>query len=187
MGSIACLGSVQPMEILPSPLVSMTPGHHACAAAASRVLSNVTVSSQPTASSWPKMSASLSSKTLWSAAKQLSIIVNCVVFGSYNSICRALGPDIGKYFANLFAAASLQNAGCCCGARVRAVTHTRPLASIATLRGSDCRCQIFSSPHAGERGVLASSTGPFDGILISVVLFVRGSSTARMSEDWMAP
>ena len=62
------------------------------------------------------------------------------------------------------------------------MTHTRPLASIATLRGSACRCQIFSSPHTGERGVLASSTGPFDGILISVVEFVRGSSTARMSE-----
>ena len=34
---------------MPSPLVSMTPGHHDCEAAASRVLSNVTVSIQPMA------------------------------------------------------------------------------------------------------------------------------------------
>src|SRR3989475_11753748 len=133
------------------------------------------------------MSASLSSKMLWSAPKQLSNAVNCFVLGSYSWICLALGRAIGKYFANLFVVASVQYAGCCCGARIRAVTHTRPLPSIATLRGSDCRCQIFSSPHTGERGVLASSTGPLDGILISVVLFSRGSSTARMSEDWMAP
>src|SRR5262249_61678219 len=104
--------------------------------------------------------------------------VNCFVFGSYNSICLALGPAIGKYLANLFADPSLQNAGCCCGARVRAVTHTRPLASIATLRGSACRCQIFSFPPTGGSGVVAASTGPLAGILISVVLFSRGSSTA---------
>src|SRR3989442_11054264 len=109
------------------------------------------------------------------------------VVGAYNSLCRALGLATGKYLANLFVDPSLQNPGCCCGARVRAVTQTRPLPSIATLRGSACRCQIFSSPHTGERGVLASSTGPPDGILISVVLFSRGSNTARMSEDWMAP
>src|SRR5437870_3925682 len=136
------------------------------------------------ASSWPKTSASLSSKTLWSAAKQLSIAVNSFVFGSNNSICRALGPAIGKYFANLFVDRSLQNAGCCCGARVRAVTQTRPLASIATLRGSACRCQILSVPQYGDAGVLASSTGAPDGILISVVALVRGSSTDRMSELW---
>ena len=35
--------------------------------------------------------------------------------------------------------------------------------------------------------MLASSTGPFDGILISLVVFVRGSSTARMSELWYGP
>src|SRR5262245_18559467 len=119
---------------------------------------------------------------LWSAAKQLSIGVNCFDFGSYSWICLLLGPGSGKYLANLFVAPSLQNAGCCWGARIRAVTHTRLLESITTLRGSAWRCQIFSSPHTGERGVFPSSTGPFDGILISVVEFVFGSSTARMSE-----
>src|SRR5688572_30222217 len=187
LGSIGSLGSVQPVEILPSPLVSTTPGHQACEAASSRVLSNATVSIQPMAFSWPKTSASLSSNRLWSAAKQLSIAVNCFAFGSYSWTCLLLGPGSGKYFANLLVAPSLQNAGCCCGARFRAVTQTRPLPSIATLRGSACRCQIFSSPHIGERGVLASSTGPFDGILISVAEFSPGSSTARMSEVWMAP
>src|SRR5262245_41319061 len=124
---------------------------------------------------------------LWSAAKQLSIGVNCFDFGSYSWICLLLGPGNGKYLANLFVAPSLQNAGCCWGARIRAVTHTRSFASITTLRGSACRCHTFSSPQTGERGVFASSTGPFDGILISVVAFVLGSRTARMSDVWMAP
>src|SRR5207247_2977014 len=111
--------------------------------------------------------------------------VNCFVFGSYNSICLALGPGIAKYLANLFVEPSLQNAGCCCGARVRAVTHTRPLPSIATLRGSACSCQIFSSPHTGERGVLELSTRTLVGVLISVVLFSRGTTTERLSDVLM--
>src|SRR5215813_10424026 len=58
---------------------------------------------------------------------------------------------------------------------------------MATLRGSACRCQIFSVPQYGDAGVFASSTGAFDGSLISLVAFVRGSSTARMSELWYGP
>src|SRR5207249_6026426 len=119
---------------------------------------------------------------LWSAAKQVSIIVNCFVFGSYISTCLALGPGSGKYLANLFIDPSLQNAGCCCGGRIRAVNHTRPWLSIAALRGSADRCQIFSVPKYGESGVLSSITGPFEGILIIGVSFFFGSSTARMSD-----
>src|SRR4029077_18474755 len=163
----------------------MTAGHHPCEAPASWVLSNATVSTQPMALFWPKTSASLSSKWLWSAAKQVSIIVNCFVFGSYISTCRVLVVS-GKYLENLFDP-SLQNAGCSCGARVRAVTHTRPWLSIAGLRGSDCRCQIFSVPQYGDAGVLLSIRGPFDGILIIDVSFLRGSSTVRISEPWMVP
>src|SRR5437773_11059855 len=173
--------------IFPSPLVSSTAGHHPCDAAASPVLSNAAVSSQPTALFWPKIIASFSSKWLWSAAKQVSIIVICPVFGSYISTCLALGPGIGKYLANLLVAPSLQNAGCCCAARVRAVTHTRPRLSIVPLRGSADRCQIFSSPQNGDAGVSVSSWGAPDGTLICVALFSRGSSTAMMSELWMDP
>src|ERR1700687_2562846 len=118
---------------------------------------------------WPKTSESLSSKWLWSAAKQLSIIVNCFVFGSYISICLPLGPGIGKYLADLLVAPSLQNAGCCCGARIRAVTHTRPWLSIATLRGSADRCQIFSFPQYGDAAVLVSIGAGVDGILMRLV------------------
>src|SRR5439155_25222316 len=103
-------GSVHSV-ILPSTLASSTAGHHPCDAAASWVLSNVVVSSQPTALFWPNIIASLSSKWLWSAAKQVSIIVICFVFGSYSSTCLPLGPGSGKYFANVFIAPSLQNAG----------------------------------------------------------------------------
>ena len=174
-------GSVHPVEILPSPLVSTTPGHHPCEAPASCVLSNATVSIQPTALSCPKTRLSCSSNMLWSAAKQLSTIVNCFVFGSSNSICRALGPSIGKYFANLFVG-SLQ-------IRRLILRRTDP-------RGHpDMSFRIHRDaariglplpdllvPQYGDAGVFASSTGPFDGILISLVVFVRGSSTARMSE-----
>ena len=93
--------------------------------------------------------------------------MNCFVFGSYTSICLALGPGSGKYLANLFIAPSLQNAGCCCGARIRAVTHTRPWLSIVTLRGSADRCQIFSFPQNGDAGVSVSIGGALDGTLIS--------------------
>src|SRR6266705_794213 len=96
------------------PFVPSTAGHHPCDAAASGVLSNVAVSNQPIALFWPNTIESLSSKWLWSAAKQLSINVNCFVFGSYISICLALGPASGKYLANLLIDPSLQNAGCCC-------------------------------------------------------------------------
>src|SRR5262249_56289772 len=102
VGRTGCLGSVRWVEILPSPLVSTTPGHHPCEVPASWVLSKFSVSSQPTASSWPKTSVSCSSNWLWSEAKHVSIDVNCFVFGSNNSICLALGPAIGKYLANLF-------------------------------------------------------------------------------------
>src|SRR5881397_1282504 len=180
LGSTASFGSVHSV-ILPSPFVSSTAGHHPCDAAASWVLSNVAVSTQPMALFWPKTSESFSSNLLWSAAKQVSTIVNCFVFGSYISTCLALGPGSGKYFEYLFDP-SLQNAGCCCGARVRAVSHTRPWLSIAALRGSACRCQIFSVPQYGESGVLSSITGPFEGILIIEVSFFFGSSTARMSD-----
>src|ERR1051325_10538331 len=70
---------------------------------------------------------------------------------------------------------------------MRAVTQTWPFTSMATLRGSAWRCQIFSLPQYGDAGVLASSTGAFDGSLISLVVFVFGSSTERMSELWYGP
>src|SRR5262245_6096506 len=136
---------------------------------------------------WPKIIVSLSSKWLWSAAKQLSISVNCFVLGSYISICLALGPWSGKYLANLLSVPSLQNAGCCSGARIRAVTNTRPWLSITTLRGSDARAQIFSVPQYGDAGVSVSIWGAWDGTLISVALFSRGSSAAMMSELWIDP
>src|SRR5436853_1913664 len=114
-------------------------------------------------------------------------MVTCFVLGSYISICRALGPGSGKYLANLFIEPSLQNSGCCWAARVRAVTHTRPWLSIATLRGSDDRCHTFSSPQYGDVGVLVSIGGAFEGILMWVGAFSRGASTARLSALSMAP
>src|SRR6202521_2775215 len=107
----------------------------------------------------PNTIESVSSKWLWSAAKQVSIIVNCFVFGSYISICLALGPGIGKYWANLLFDPSLQNAGCSFGARIGAVTHTCPWLSIATLRGSADRCQTFSFPQNGDAAVSVSIGG----------------------------
>jgi hypothetical protein len=59
--------------------------------------------------------------------------------------------------------------------------------SIATLRGSDDRCQIGSVPQYGDGGLLPSMVGALDGTLIWAVEFSRRSSVATMSELWMAP
>src|SRR5262245_21733649 len=58
---------------------------------------------------------------------------------------------------------------------------------MTTLRGSADRAQIFSVPQYGDAGVSVSICGAFDGSLISVALFSRGSMTAMMSELWMDP
>src|SRR5207247_110484 len=119
---------------------------------------------------WPKTSESFSSNLLWSAAKQVSTIVNCFVFGSYISTCLAVGPGSGKYFEYSFDP-SLQNAGCCGGARVRAVSHTRPWLSIAPRRG-----------HFGE-GALGDPIGPV-GVHLALGphrLEVGGHAGARRS------
>src|SRR5215831_7591883 len=70
---------------------------------------------------------------------------------------------------------------------MRAVTKTRPWLSMTTLRGSADRAQIFSPPQIGDAGVSVSIGGAFDGSLIAVALFSRGSRTAMMSELWIDP
>src|SRR5438094_4813398 len=58
---------------------------------------------------------------------------------------------------------------------------------MTTLRGSADRAQIFSVPQNGDAGVSVSICGAFDGSVISVDLFSRGSRTATMSELWIDP
>src|SRR5262245_13894938 len=74
--------------------------------------------------------------------------------------------------------------GCLPFSRVRSVNHTRPLASIATLRGSPCRFHM-SGPNTGD-GVgdaLKPDTmaGALVGVLTIVAVFVFGSSTFSAS------
>src|SRR5215469_1747738 len=74
--------------------------------------------------------------------------------------------------------------------RPRTATHTRPLASIATLRGSPLRVHVFG-PQYGE-GVGDALNGMFNGVASEGTfnvsdLLATGSSTVRMSVISEAP
>src|ERR1700730_3775717 len=97
---------------------------------------------------------------------------------------------MGKYFPYLFAVSSAHHAGCFCWARVRSGNHPRPLASMATLRGSPCRFHM-SGPKFGD-GVgeaLNPETigGALVGVLTMIALLVTGSSTFSASFIWETP
>src|SRR5436189_76817 len=56
---------------------------------------------------------------------------------------------MGKCLPNLFAVSPPHQGGCCWASRTRSVNHTRPFASIPTLRGSPFRFHMFS-PKLGD-------------------------------------
>ncbi len=91
---------------------------------------------------------------------------------------------MGKCLPNLFAVSPPHQAGCCWASRTRSVNHTRPFASIPTLRGSPFRFHMFS-PKLGD-GVGAALKPDtiavaLVGVLITRALFSAGSSSISAS------
>src|SRR5205823_5628031 len=74
-----------------------------------------------------------------------------------------------------------QNAGCLVASRLRTASHTRPLASIATLRGSADRFQA-SGPAYGELLLSDDASGGASlGTFITTDLFCTGSRISSAS------
>src|ERR1700730_9204480 len=97
---------------------------------------------------------------------------------------------MGKYFPYLFAVSPAHHAGCFWLSRVRSVNHTRPLASMATLRGSPCRFHM-SGPKFGDGVGEALNRYAIGralvGVLTMIALLVTGSSTFSASFIWETP
>src|SRR4051812_5764127 len=109
---------------LPLPLVSTTRGVQPCAFPASRVCQNIFVLIQPTrARSFGRLLLShsvlfaSSAKFRWCVPKQVSMNVNCFVFGSYTVTCREFCTNpsgvlvSGNTFADGWPEAAPQYAG----------------------------------------------------------------------------
>src|SRR6201998_2373098 len=88
VGSTGSLGSVHGLVILPSPLVSSTPGIHPCDASSLCVLAHTPVLTQPTLpGGWPKNKLPSAPNSLWSVVKHVSVSENSFFSGSYTATC----------------------------------------------------------------------------------------------------
>ncbi len=139
-GSTGSFGSVHGLVILPSPLVSNTPGIQPCEASSLWVLSHAAVLTHPTEPFWPKNKLPSAPNSLWSVVKQVSISEISFFSGSYTATC-LLPRSMGKYWANLLLAPALQKSGCLPPSeeilppRFLLANQTRPAWSTAALRG----------------------------------------------------
>src|SRR5215472_6128466 len=154
VGSTGSFGSVHGLVILPSPLVSSTPGIQPCDSSSLCVLSHAAVLTQPIVpGGWPKNKLPSALNSLWSVVKHVSISEISLFSGLYTATCLVLLRGIGKYWANLLLDPALQKSGCLPPSdglsppRFLLAHQTRPILSIAALRGSAAASQMFSSPQ----------------------------------------
>src|SRR4029077_8465998 len=148
------------------------------------VLSQIFVSNHPSTPAGPNddHSTSRSSKFTWPHVKHVSIVVVCLVLGSY--ISRPRWPWlVGKSLADAWSNPARHQAGVS-GFRMRAAAQTRPCLSIEKLCTVVLLFQIASSPQYGdgaaggvftELGVSGSRTVS----LIWLAVFLLGSITGR--------
>src|SRR6266436_9810009 len=140
VGSTGSFGSVHGFLILPSPLVSKTPGIQPCDSSSPWVLSHTLVLTHPTAPNWPKNRLPSAPNSLWSVVKHVSISAISCFSGSYTATC-LLPRSMGKYWANLLLDPVLQKSGCLPPSdellppRFLLANQIRPIWSTAALRG----------------------------------------------------
>src|ERR1700680_3358648 len=181
VGSIGSFGSVHGLVILPSPLVSSTPGIQPCEASSLWVLSHTAVLTHPTEPFCPKNKLPSAPNSLWSVVKHVSISENSFFSGSYTATS-FVERGMGKYWANLLLDPALQKSGCLPPSEavspplILLANQTRPTWSTAALRGCAAASQMFSSPQYGEGISMDPSGIACDGIFISEATFLIGSS-----------
>ena len=140
------------------------------------------VSSQPTALSWPKTRLSCSSNRLWSAAKQLSTIVNCLRLRVEQldlPCARALHREVLRKLVRRVLAV-------CRLILRRTDPRGHPDVSFRIHRdaaGIGLPLPDLLAPPVRSAGRIRIEHGPIRRNLDLARVFVRGSSTARMSES----